>query len=169
MDPKAPPCLGSAPPVCLWNSKKFAFQLHISPLDPHVPHETWGLGVENFIFFQTHMRGCAFVRGVHGWQKAPWAVQCPFKKMGFGQSPNYPAFALKAHKPRTDPPRILEPGNLGSKGGGLAHVQHSVVSFAWTCALFGSSTTQNTSSVMHTEPQTANAKCPGASKPQTEF
>ena len=37
------------------------------------------------------MRGCAFVRGAEGWQKAPWAVQCPFKKMGFGQSPNYPA------------------------------------------------------------------------------
>ena len=70
------------------------FQLHVSPLDPHVPHETWGLGVENFISFQTHMRGCAFVRGAEGWQKAPWAVQCPFKKMGFGQSPNYPAHSV---------------------------------------------------------------------------
>ena len=56
-----------------------------------MPHETWGLGVKFFIFFQAHMRRCAFVRGAEGWQKAPWAVQCPFKKMGFGQSPNYPA------------------------------------------------------------------------------
>ena len=34
------------------------------------------------------MRGCAFVRGAEGWQKAPWAVLCPFKKMDFGHTPN---------------------------------------------------------------------------------
>ena len=56
----------------------------------------WGLGVEIFIFFQTLSRRCAFVRGAEGWQKAPWAVQCPFKKMGFGQSPNDPALSRRA-------------------------------------------------------------------------
>ena len=36
--------------------------------------------------------------------------------------------------------------------------------------LFSSSTTQNTASGMHAHrPQPANANCPGASKPQTEF
>ena len=51
----------------------------------------WGLGVEIFIFFQTLSRRCAFVRGAEGWQKAPWAVLCPFKKMDFGHTPNDPA------------------------------------------------------------------------------
>ena len=47
-------------------------------------------------------------------------------------------------------------------------LRHSARSSAWMWAPFGSSTAQNTSSVMPTEPQTANSNCWGASKPQIE-
>ena len=48
-------------------------------------------------------------------------------------------------------------------------VLHSDPSLLWTPVLFGSSTSQNTSSHVPSQPQPANAKFPGASKPQTEF
>ena len=40
------------------------------------------------------MRRCAFVRGAEGWQKAPRAVLCLFKRMDFGHTPNDPVGLL---------------------------------------------------------------------------